>query len=406
MSESTTVLWIDPVFGASGDMVLGLMADLGVPLAEVERLLRSLDLHGWGISSAPVTRAGVTATQVTVEHQPVETHRRWSSIDEQLAAAALPASVAAGARRTFRTLAEAEASVHGCAVDEVHFHEVGAVDAIIDIVGAWAAWHLLGEPSVIVGSFGVGHGTVTAAHGQLPVPAPAVTELLTGWTVQPLLVEGESLTPTGAALLTTLAEVQQPGPPAGRLVAGGRGAGGRDPASHPNVLVGLLVEQTPGHPTPSLVELVTNVDDATGEVLGHAVGRLLDAGALDAWLTPIIMKKGRPAHQLSALCRAVDAAGLSEVMMAETGTLGVRQVSTVRTVAPRSVTTVDVAGHRIDIKVGPHGAKPEYDQVVIAAEATGATFRDIAARAMAAFNQPPDAPSDADEPAAPATPPD
>lgn len=379
-------LWVDPGFGASGDMVLGLLVDLGVPITELERHIGSVGVDGWRIDSKPVRRAGLTASRVTVEASQPAVPRAWSDIDAALAGSSLPSTVRTGARATFETLAGVEAKIHGVAIDEVHFHEVGAVDAIVDIVGSWAGWHLLGEPEVAVGPFGIGGGTVTGSHGRLSLPAPAVADLLIGWTVRPLDTDAESVTPTGAALLTTLAVRQEQGPPAGRLVAAGRGAGARNPSSHANVLSGLLLE---GPSTPSatelVTELVTNLDDVSGEILGHAVSRLLTEGALDAWLTPIVMKKGRPAYQLTALSRPDDAARLQNVIMAETGTLGVRHHRTERRVAPRTVVSVEVDGHRIGIKIGPDGAKPEYDDIAAAAAATGFPARLLARRALAAL---------------------
>lgn len=378
-------LWVDPGFGASGDMMLGLLVDLGVSIEELEHHIGSLGVDGWRIESNPVRRAGLTATRVTIESREPAVPRAWSDIDAALARSSLPSTVRTGARATFETLAGVEARIHGIALDEVHFHEVGAVDAIVDIVGSWAGWYLLGEPEVAVGPFGIGGGTVTGSHGRLSLPAPAVADLLIGWTVRPLDTDAESVTPTGAALLTTLAVRQTDGPPAGRLVATGRGAGARNPSSHANVLSGLLLGH-PGTPstTESVTELVTNLDDVPGEILGHAVSRLLAEGALDVWLTPIVMKKGRPAHQLTALCGPDDAARLQSIIMAETGTLGVRHHTTERQVAARTVTAVEVDGHRIGIKIGPHGAKPEYDDVAAAAAASGSPARELARRALAA----------------------
>lgn len=405
-------LWLDPGFGASGDMLLGTLLGLGAPLEAVRADVAGLGVTGWSIDVESVLRAGIAATRAVVvtdahahdhegdahDHGHAE-HRAWSTIDRLLAGAALPEGVKAGARATFELLGRVEAGIHGVAIDDVHFHEVGALDAIVDIVGAWSALHHLGIDEVSSGPVGIGNGVIQAAHGRLPAPAPATVELLAGAAaIRPVDWASETVTPTGAALLRTM--VGRWGPvPAGRLVAFSRGAGGRNPTTHPNVLGALLVETddepavTPAGAatglsarprTEAAVVLATNLDDVTPELLGHLVTRLIDAGADDAWVVPIGMKKNRPGHELRVLCRPDRADGLETVIFAETGTLGLRRELVAKQVLERAWRTVTVRGHEIRVKLGPHGAKAEHDDLVAASRATGAPLRLLGAEAVAA----------------------
>ena len=431
-------LWLDPGFGASGDMLLGTLLGLGAPLDAVRADVAGLGVTGWSIDVEPVLRAGIAATRAVVvtdvaddrpdhdhaghdhdhaghDHDHDHTaglgherahaeHRAWSTIDRLLAQAALPERVKAGARATFELLGRVEAGIHGVTIDEVHFHEVGALDAIVDIVGAWSALHHLGIDEVASGPVGIGNGVIQAAHGRLPAPAPATVELLAGAAaIRPVEWASETVTPTGAALLRTM--VARWGPvPAGRLVAFSRGAGGRNPATHPNVLGALLVEADDapaggvprgGEPaaagagglsarprTEAALVLATNLDDVTPELLGHLIARLLDAGADDAWVVPIGMKKNRPGHELRVLCRPDRADGLEGVIFAETGTLGLRRELVAKQVLERSWRTVTVRGHEIRVKLGPHGAKAEHDDVAAVSRATGLPLRLVAAEAV------------------------
>jgi uncharacterized protein (TIGR00299 family) protein len=384
---------------------------LGVGADEsfVRAQLSCLELPGWALRTESVTRRGLVATHVVVDAEDHEHHRPWSRIEALLAGAGLDPQVAEFARAAFRALGTAEARVHGIELDAVHFHEVGAVDAIVDIVGGVAALVSLGVERVVSAPVGLGGGTAAMAHGTVPVPAPAVLELLVGAPTVPVDTALETATPTGVALLVSLVDDWGP-PPAGTVLATGRGAGARDPQSHPNVLTAVLVEtavvetavvetalvggaqhdqrQDPGIGTAAgVVEatlLETNLDDVTPEVLAHAVQAAIDAGADDAWLTPIVMKKGRPAHLLSVLCRPDRADELRDLIAALTGTLGIRERRLAKHELERSTTSVQVAGHTISIKVGPHGAKPEHDDVAAAASATGRTVREVSAAALTA----------------------
>ncbi|MEY2957733.1 MAG: hypothetical protein RLZZ01_301 [Actinomycetota bacterium] len=388
-------LWLDPTFGASGDMVLGALLSLGAD-DSFDRLLVAigrLDVAGWSIDRSRAVRAGLTATRVEVSAD-VGNARRWSEIDALIAHAALPPTVTDGARRTFRLLGEVEAAQHGVDIDDVHFHEVGAVDAIVDIVGTWWLLAELEIDDVRFGPVGLGHGTVRAAHGALPIPAPATLELLRGAPVRPLDAAFETCTPTGAALLRTMGS---PGPiPSGTIVAAGRGAGGKDPSTHPNVITAIVVEDATadgpgrgaldGSTVESAIVLSTNVDDVTPEVLGHLVDVILAAGADDAWIANITMKKGRPAHQVCALVDPAVEPTVRAAIAAETGTLGLRSTMVTKYVAPRRTETIEIRGATVRMKVGPHGAKPEHDDLLRIARRDDVPLRVVAREALALWS--------------------
>jgi len=381
-------LWLDPTFGASGDMMLGALVGLGAPIDDITTGLKSLPVDGWRMAASTVQRGSLSATRVLVDHQESHHHRTWTSIDNMLAAAPLPDSVIAGARTTFRTLGEVEAEIHGVTIDEVHFHEVGAVDAILDIVGAWIARDLLDIETVGCGPIGIGHGTITAAHGLLPLPAPATAALLRGAKICSVDVSAETVTPTGAALLTTMATYYGE-LPTGTLEKTARGAGGRDPAQYPNVLSAYLIDTEPevSAAVAPLIEtqavvLQTNLDDVTGETVAHTINRCLELGADDAWAHPIVMKKGRPGVELNVLTSRDLVDTIRRTVLAETASLGVRTAPTTKFAQPRDFQTVEVDGHLIQIKVGPHGAKPEYEDLATASRALGLPLTEVATRAL------------------------
>lgn len=391
----TRHLWIDPSFGASGDMLLGCLIgqfDDDTTAGQLIEALGTLGVDGWRLRQEPVTRAGIAATRVTVESGSAPA-RHWRSIDDLLASSSLAKRVVDGARRTFRLLAEVEAAQHRITVDDVHFHEVGAIDAIIDIVGVWWLVDRLAVDSITVGPVGIGHGTVRAAHGVLPIPAPATAELLRGAPIRSLDAAFETCTPTGAALLRTLGSW---GPiPDGRLVSCARGAGTKDPSEHPNLVTAIIIEQNRtdgpsqgphgGDAVTEAVVLSTNLDDVTPEVLARTIDVLIAAGADDAWIEPIIMKKGRPAHQICVLSSPERAVPLRQLLASETGTLGVRSTEVTKFVRPRRTSTVTVRGSELRIKVGPDGAKAEHDDLVALSEQTGVPVRRLAAEAAAAW---------------------
>jgi pyridinium-3,5-bisthiocarboxylic acid mononucleotide nickel chelatase len=369
------IVWLNPASGISGDMLLGALLDLGAPLEEVRAAVAATGLTGWELSAERVTRAGIGATRAVVTVTDTATERHAAELLAHVERA--ESEVAA---RAVRAIAEVEAGIHGVPVAEVHLHEIGGLDTVVDTVGVAAALDLLGVTEVHCGPVALGSGTVTTRHGVLPVPAPATAALLAGAGAHVTGAgAGETVTPTGAALL--VAARARFGPvPAMALRGVGYGAGGRDPADRANVLQALLGE--PAGRTAEMVLLETNVDDVTGEVLGHLVARLLDAGAADAWVTPIVMKKGRPAHTVHVLAAPEHAAGCERLVLAETGSLGLRRSTVDRTALPRHTTTVDVGGHAVRVKHGPWGAKPEHDDVAAAAAALGLPLRDVARRAL------------------------
>lgn len=371
-------------------MLLGALVGLhgsAEPLAD----LRRLPISGFDIGEDTVLRASLTCTRVRVEAEPTNTSRHWSEIDSMLAGSELPAFAVEGARRTFRRLGEVEAAQHGVPLDEVHFHEVGAVDAIVDIVGVWLLVGAIGPSATTVGPVGLGRGRVEAAHGTLPLPAPATLALLEGCPVQGLDVVAETCTPTGAALLVTLADHWGPVPD-GTLVGSARGAGGRDPTGYPNAVTVVAIDPSTegdsaiGRATAAVL-LEANVDDATPEVLGFTIERLLASGAADAWVVPIVMKKGRPAHEVRVLCSPEQAIELRAVLLAETGSLGCRTMLCTKYPLDRSFETVEVRGQQVTIKVGPHGAKPEYEDLASLARASGVPIRQLAAETHMAFER-------------------
>jgi hypothetical protein len=381
------VAWLHPFAGIAGDMTLGALLDAGAELSFVVSTLEGLNIDGWSLTTEQVDRNGIRATRAVVDAPEQHHHRHWSDIRSMLEQASLPERVRTRALAVFETLAIAEGKVHGLPPDEVHFHEVGALDAIVDIVGSCAALESLNIDEVASGPVAVGVGSISAAHGILPNPPPAVVNLLEGIPTVSVDVDMELTTPTGAAIIKALADRVGPMPDM-TINGSGYGAGTRDLVDRANVtqvIVGTSTDtasQTDER-VERVTELSTNLDDVTGEVLGHAISQLVDAGALDAWVTPIVMKKGRPAHTLSVLATPTDAPSLVDVMMSTTGTLGVRSRQIERTVAARRIVTVSVDGHRIDVKVSDFRAKAEFDHALEAAEALGVPVTEVAARAEA-----------------------
>ena len=386
------VAWLHPFSGIAGDMTLGALLDAGAELSFVISTLEGLNVGGWSLTTEQVDRNGIRATRAVVDAPEQHHHRRWSDIRLLLEQGSLPGRVQARALAVFEALAVAEGEVHGLPPDEVHFHEVGALDAIVDIVGSCAALESLNIDEVASGPVAVGVGSISAAHGILPNPPPAVVNLLEGIPTVSVDIDMELTTPTGAAIVKALAD--RVGPMPDMTIAGsGYGAGTRDLPDRANVtqvVVGTSteVETAGGKGVETVTELSTNLDDVTGEVLGHAIGQLVDAGALDAWATPIVMKKGRPAHTLSVLATPTDAPRLVDIMMSATGTLGVRTRQIERTVAARRMVTVSVDGHHVDVKVSDFRVKAEFDHVLAAAKALGLPVSEVAARAEALAQEP------------------
>jgi uncharacterized protein (TIGR00299 family) protein len=375
------VLWWHCFSGIAGDMALASLLDAGADLDEVLQCLRALPVGGWELTVTKAERSGVTATQVLVEATE-DVERTWADIRALVEGAeGLPERARRRALEVFSALAAAEGRVHNVAPEEVHFHEVGGTDAVVDVLGTCAALDSLGIDRIYASPVALGSGTVSSVHGELPNPAPAVLELLKFAPVHGTTQPSELVTPTGAALLSALVESFGP-MPALTLRAAGYGAGSRDTGGVPNVLQAVVgdmaAQELPGATQSALVLLEANVDDVTGEVLAHLVASLLAAGALDAWLVPAIGKKGRPVQVISVLAEPEDVPALSELVLKETGTLGLRQHTVARWALPRSWAEVDVGGQRVRVKVGPHRAKAEHGDCARAALVLGIPLREVA----------------------------
>ena len=382
--------WLDCTAGASGDMFLGALVDAGVPLAVLQDAVDRLGTGAIRLAATETVRHGIGAVRVRVScaAEPGVT-RTWADVRTLLAR--LPGAVRGDAEDVFARLARAEASVHRVPPDDVHFHEVGALDALADVVGACAgiAWLRAerGLGRLVTGPVSLGSGQARGRHGIVPVPAPAVLALL-GEARLPVRAGSapyEMCTPTGAALLAALTTGSGPLPdmvPAGT----GHGAGARDVPEVPNLL--RLVLGDPLAEPPTAVVLETNVDDLDPRLWPPALEALLQAGASDAWLSPVVMKKGRPAHTLHVLCPAERAAALRRVVFTETSAIGLREYRVDKHRLDRRVSTVDVAGRAVRVKTAyldgtPVNASVEYDDVVAAAAALGLPPKVVLARATA-----------------------
>ncbi len=376
--------WFHCFSGIAGDMALGSLVDAGADIDEVRSLLERLPVKGWAMEVEPVLRAGVAATKVHVLVEDSAVVRTYGHIIGVVDEARLPPRVRDRVQATFAALAEVEGRLHRRPPEQVHFHEVGGVDAIVDVVGTCAALEILGIDQVWASPVATGMGMIRSAHGALPNPAPAVMELLRGAPTYGRDVQVELTTPTGAALLAATATGYGP-MPALTVVATGYGAGDRDIDGLPNVVQVVLGEaeaaaaggsstHQPGQP---VVLLAVNVDDATGEVLAHAVATLLDAGAYDAWITPIVMKKGRPAHTISALSDPALASQLAGILTGETGSLGVRSTSLERWPAAREAGEVEVDGLPVRVKVSAGRVKVEHDDAARVARRRGLPLREV-----------------------------
>ena len=382
------IAYLDCFSGISGDMLLGAMVDAGLSLDDLRGDLARLPLSGYEVRAERVTKQGLAGTKVTVEVEHAHAHRGLADILDLLAAADLPAEVQAGATRIFTRLAEAEAKVHGTSVEQVYFHEVGAVDAIVDVVGACCGLHRLGIEEVYASALPLGGGWVDTAHGRLPVPAPATVELLKGAPTYGGPVEKELVTPTGAAILTTLCLGFGPMPPM-TVKATGCGAGSLD-LPHPNLLRLMIGEPVEPLREQRLTVLETNIDDMNPEFYDHLMERLFAAGALEVYLTPIVMKKSRPGTLVSVLTEPAWVEALSEILFRETSTLGLRVMEVARRCLEREWREVETEYGRVRVKLGLlRGeivtAAPEYEDCKRLALARGAPVKAVYEAARAAF---------------------
>jgi pyridinium-3,5-bisthiocarboxylic acid mononucleotide nickel chelatase len=380
------ICYFDPFSGISGDMTVGALVDAGADWSRVDGALRSLDL-GASFRVEKTMRNGIAASKFSVDGGEQKSHRHLAHIEKIIGSGDLPEMARKNSLAVFRRLGDAEAKSHNMPLERVHFHEIGAVDSICDIVGACVALDALGIDEVRSSPINVGGGTVKTAHGTLPVPAPATAELLNKYPIYSAGTEAELTTPTGAAIVTTLA-TDFGGIPAVRLSSQGFGAGDKDFPSQANVLRVLIGERTHASESISVRVLEANIDDSTPQVLGYAMERLLEAGALDVTLTPVFMKKNRPGTMISVLTAPELSEHLASILFAETSTLGLRIVQAERRVLARNTAEVETSYGKIRVKYTDAGAfAPEYDDCRRAAAAKGVALRTVIAEASQVFSK-------------------
>ncbi|MFM8947111.1 MAG: nickel pincer cofactor biosynthesis protein LarC [Actinomycetota bacterium] len=388
----TRVAWFNCSAGVAGDMLLAALVDAGADPLAIGSVLAGLGLDDYALTFEATQRCGVRSTRAIVivhdhDHEGHAHHRSWRDIRALIEAADLPERVRTDSLRVFAELAAVEAKIHAVPVDDVEFHEVGAVDSIVDIVGVCAALHDLGVDTIVGGPIGTGHGTLRSQHGVMPNPSPAVVELA---SLRQVSLVGhddhrELATPTGVAVMVALADSFGP-MPALSVTARGFGAGSLDIGDRANVVqavIGDAAEAASSNGQAARL-LEANVDDVTGEVIAHTIAALLAAGAYDAWATPIVMKKGRPAFTVHALCDPVIESAVTAVLVRETGTLGVRGSLAERWPQKRTETTVLVEGREIRVKIADGRVKVEHDDASRVAEALGWPLREVLLRAEAA----------------------
>lgn len=379
------VAYFEPFSGASGDMTLGALIDAGAPLDEIVAMLRGLGLEGWSLTAEPASQNGIAGTQISVQADDTEHSRTWATIREMIERSSLPERVKSTAIRIFANLAIAESSIHGATVDGVHFHEVGGIDAIIDICGVACALELLGIEAIYSSAPRAGTGFAKSMHGVIPIPAPATAKLL-AMASAPVPaadperdeVPGELLTPTGAAILTTLATFDRPA-----FTPSAIGYGyGRKVLPWPNALRVWIGETSDQPQATGEVLIETNLDDMSPQFVELLIERLFEAGALDAWSTPIVMKKGRPALTISAIADASRKDAITATMIEQSTTLGVRVQPIERTKAVRRFETVVTRWGDVTVKLRAWNGRvidvaPEYDDCAAIARAEGIPVREV-----------------------------
>lgn len=377
-----STLYLDTFSGISGDMCLGLLVDLGLDPAVLEADLRTLPVGGWRLEVRPEQRHGLGGTRVEVHCEAGHHHRGWRDIDAMLAAAPLPAAITTRARDTFRRLGEAEAHVHRVALEAVHFHEVGAVDAIVDIVGTASGLHRLGIAEVVCAPLPLSQGLTRGSHGALPLPAPATLELLRGAPVRDAGCDRELVTPTGAALASSCARFGRM--PEMIVARVGYGVGGWDLADRPNLLRGILgrTGDRSGLQQDTVTIIETHIDDSLPEVLGTLLERLLAEGALDAAFTPRQMKKNRPGITLTVVAPPALADRLATLVLRESSAIGVRLYDTRRLKLRREIRSVDTPLGPAEVKLIFEGEAllriaPEHAACVALAQGSGRPLAEV-----------------------------
>ncbi|HXT59886.1 MAG TPA: nickel pincer cofactor biosynthesis protein LarC [Pirellulales bacterium] len=383
------IAYLDCLSGISGDMTLGALVDAGVELPAISAGIDSLGLAGVRLVANEVKRKGFRATHVVVEHQPEHAHRHLHHITDMIDGGQLTPRQKDLAKRIFTRLGEAEAKVHGTTIRKVHFHEVGAVDSIADIVGAAIGWDLLGVDRIVCSPIPTGRGTVQIAHGLCSIPAPATAELLQGIPLAESNVSAELTTPTGAAIVATL--VDHFGPlPAMKVERIGYGAGTRELAEQANLVRLFVGESVDAVAADQAWVVETNLDDVSGEVVGYATTKLWEAGALDVYTTAIQMKKNRPGVTVTVLCQAGQIEKVERILFRETGTLGVRRWPVSRHKLERKAHQVETDFGPIQGKLGwiagqPPSFSPEFESCSRAASERGVPLKDVYEAAQKAF---------------------
>lgn len=383
-------LYFDCFAGASGDMILGALVSAGVDPRALTDQLGLLNVSGWQIDFEPVDRSGISATHAKVKIPHEHVHRHLGDILKIIYESRLNQGVKDRAAKIFSKLAEAEARVHNLPVEKIHFHEVGALDAIIDVCGAAIGFELLRIEQFISSPLRVGFGMTDMAHGRFPIPPPAVAELLKGKPIYAGEFEGEYVTPTGAAIIATVCDRFET-LPAMEISATGYGAGTRNPKGFPNALRVLIGETESNHAAHDerLLMIETNIDDMSPQVFGHVMDRAFELGALDCYFTPVQMKKNRPGILLSILCRPIEREKFLEMLFAETTTIGARSYEVDRRALARETVRVRTKFGAIDVKVvqanGDVKAMPEFEQCRALAESAGVALREVQEAAQAAY---------------------
>ena len=384
------IAYLDCASGISGDMTLGALVDAGVPLEALQAGIDSLGLPSCKLVCTDVKKKGFRASQIVVVHEPEHKHRHLHHITAMIDGSTLTDRQKELAGQIFQKIAVAEAKVHGSTIEKVHFHEVGAVDSIADVVGAAIGWDLLGVDRIYASAIPTGHGFVEIAHGRCSIPAPATAEILKGIPLAASEVEAELTTPTGAAIIATMVDQFGPLPPM-TIEKIGYGAGQMELAGQPN-LVRLIVGQVaePAAASETIWSVEANLDDSTGEWIGHAIGKLWEAGALDVYTSPIAMKKNRPGVTLTLLCRAEDIGKLENILFKETTTLGVRRWPVSRHTLPRKAHTVstslgEITGQLALLPGGESSFAPEYEVCQKVAAEKNVALREVYQAALAAF---------------------
>jgi uncharacterized protein (TIGR00299 family) protein len=383
------IAYLDCFSGISGDMTLGALVDAGVELAALQAGIDSLGLPSCQLRAEEVKKHGFRATKVHVEHEPEQTHRHLHHITEMIDRSVLTDRQKDLAKRIFTRLGEAEAKVHGTTIRKVHFHEVGAVDSIADIVGSAIGLDLLALDRIACAPVPTGHGTVTIAHGRVSIPAPATAELLRGIPLAATTVAAELTTPTGAAIVATVGDQFGPLPPM-KIQTIGYGAGSKDFEQQPNLLRLIVGEAEESYAADQVWVLETNLDDISGEVVGYVSTRLLEAGALDVFTTSIQMKKNRPGVMLSVICPAAGIPALEKIIFRETTTLGIRRWPVSRHKLQRQAQTVETPWGPIEGKLaffeGGISFSPEYEACRRAATAHNLPLKDVYDAAHRAYD--------------------